>query len=332
MGTSGLVCEEALNVAKLKKASRVMLYGGEDETLELLEEIISSAGFVVQVYRDKTTLNSALMRMPDLIICDEAGDTNGEEFYDRLSQIPGRKNKWSYMLLSDELDGERVARCLNKGIDEFIVKPFDVDEFLARVSKVIRTRGMNEMMMKSLTGEHIGLRGHLDFVELTDLLMVFHRTVPIGALHVKSPEGEFSIYFLNGDIVGVEGPDGLSGLKAFERAIRTCDGAFRFSTDKSPYADEPLFPSIPMAILNAVQVADEYRMERGSVSHEALRLGVDLRISDVSEDDLALLAPFDQTVIESISVDVLIHASEVSDLTALRAILRLLETGVLLAN
>jgi hypothetical protein len=87
-----------------------------------------------------------------------------------------------------------------------------------------------------------------------------------------------------------------------------------------------------MAILNAVQVADEYRAERPAVSHDTLRLGVDLRISDLPETDLALLAPFDQAVIESISVDVLIHAAEDTDLTALRSIVRLLDTGVLIGD
>lgn len=80
-------------------------------------------------------LRTVEMELPDLVILDiMLPNIDGFEVCRRLrewSQIP-------IIMLSGQGGAEEKVKCLNLGADDYITKPFDLNELIARISAVLR--------------------------------------------------------------------------------------------------------------------------------------------------------------------------------------------------
>jgi len=99
--------------------------------------------------------------MPDLVILDiSMPRLNGFEVCRRVrewSQVP-------IIMLSARQDVEEKVRCLNSGADDYVTKPFGVNELAARVQAVLRRardRGDDTQTTPSFTCDDL----HINFVE-----------------------------------------------------------------------------------------------------------------------------------------------------------------------
>jgi putative two-component system response regulator len=77
---------------------------------------------------------------PDLIMIDYRMPTpNGLEFIDLFRSIPGREEIPLVMITADEARTVRY-HALDKGVNDFVCKPFDSVEFIARVKNMLDLR------------------------------------------------------------------------------------------------------------------------------------------------------------------------------------------------
>ncbi len=61
--------------------------------------------------------------------------------------------EWSPMpiiILSPNGDNKPLIECLNKGADDFLVGPFDVEEIIARINVIVRRTGRNNLSSQTL--------------------------------------------------------------------------------------------------------------------------------------------------------------------------------------
>jgi two-component system OmpR family response regulator len=127
--------------------SHLLIVDDDLEVLDLLRKFFVQQGYVVDVATDGVALWAALERqMPDLIILDlMMPGENGLTLCQRLRQ----QHSMPVIMLTamGELSDRVVG--LEMGADDYVSKPFDARELLARVRAVLRRVGE----VRPLTGQ-----------------------------------------------------------------------------------------------------------------------------------------------------------------------------------
>src|SRR5690606_17106244 len=163
---------------------------------------------------------------PRLLICDELqGALNGESVFAQVKD----DSHLGFLLLADDIGGERLASCLNMGMHEVVAKPFDVLELHARILRVLKYLEMAETPVSSEdvsspepASEIFELRpsfeGDLEYLGLPDLLLNLKQNSRTGELTANVTDGDYVFSFKKGELVRVAGPRGLKHRKAMFRA------------------------------------------------------------------------------------------------------------------
>jgi two-component system copper resistance phosphate regulon response regulator CusR len=119
----------------------ILVVEDSTELLAVLEQILRSNGYDVLLARDGDAgLQTALDRTPDLVILDiglpkRSGLQVAEELRRRAFQPP------VLMLTARDTVSDKVSG-LDAGADDYLAKPFDYDELLARVKALLRRATM----------------------------------------------------------------------------------------------------------------------------------------------------------------------------------------------
>src|SRR6266545_1009184 len=112
----------------------------DDEFIaRLLRAELAGAGYEVRTASDGVeALDAAFERCPDLVLADVMmPNMDGYEMTRRLREDPRTEAVSIIMLTARGLSGDKLEG-LTAGADDYIVKPFDADELLARVGRVVR--------------------------------------------------------------------------------------------------------------------------------------------------------------------------------------------------
>lgn len=134
----------------------------EDDTSihEILKEILLQEHYtVLDAYSGTEALLVLQQKIPDLIILDlMLPGLEGEEIIKRMHPVP-------ILVLSAKSSQEDKVSCLLNGANDYMTKPFDKNELLARVKVQLRIgRKMNELSFKDLKlnkdGRTCILNGH----------------------------------------------------------------------------------------------------------------------------------------------------------------------------
>src|SRR4030042_1811535 len=162
---------------------RVLIIEDEEKILDFLRRGLFYEGYRVETAADGTAgLNAARETPPDLVVLDwMLPGLDGLEVCKRLragSEVP------ILMLTAKDAVSDR-GQGLDAGADDYLVKPFEFDELLARIRALLRRakpEGAPEVLafadLKLDTGTHQVFRGERE-IELTakefELLELFLR-------------------------------------------------------------------------------------------------------------------------------------------------------------
>lgn len=131
----------------------------EDEValIELLRYNLEAAGFTVRVAMTGPAADDALAEERfDLVLLDwMLSEISGIELCRRIRQRPETRNLPVIMLTARGEEADRI-RGLSTGADDYVVKPFSVNEVLARVKALLR-RATPDLVADVLTFDDIGL-------------------------------------------------------------------------------------------------------------------------------------------------------------------------------
>ncbi len=108
----------------------------------ILEEFLSAL-YEVMVCKDGMDALMAMQKgnIPDLIIADlNTPQISGFELIEQV-KISDFFSSVPIIILSGEESSEKRIKCLNKGADDFIVKPFNPAELEARIKVILRRSG-----------------------------------------------------------------------------------------------------------------------------------------------------------------------------------------------
>jgi len=121
---------------------KIMVVDDEKSFITLLDMTLTQAGFyVMPAVTGKEALdklnNSTDDFLPDLILLDiNLPDMDGWSICDRLT----RSDKFRHIpiiMLTVRNRKEDVVRGLNLGSDDYVTKPFDPDELVERINRVL---------------------------------------------------------------------------------------------------------------------------------------------------------------------------------------------------
>ncbi len=111
---------------------------------QMVGEYLTQSGFGVRARRSTARAGLELLQQhsPDLVILDlMLPDTDGLEVCRRIRALPGALAKVSVLMLTAKGDPMDRIIGLEIGADDYLPKPFEPRELLARIRAVLRRRG-----------------------------------------------------------------------------------------------------------------------------------------------------------------------------------------------
>lgn len=170
---------------------KILVIEDENNISNLLSVLLESNGY--KVITASTNKNGQIMlesHRPDLIILDLGlPDMDGREFLKKL-----RKDSLTpVIILSARSDEKDKVEALNMGANDYVTKPFGLEELVARVRSVLRTTSH-----RSDDGKYPGGRFEMD-----NLIIDYDaRKVILNNKEIKLTQTEYNIVALLSERVG----------------------------------------------------------------------------------------------------------------------------------
>jgi DNA-binding response OmpR family regulator len=127
------------------EARRVLIIEDDIDIARFVEVILTHNGFDVAIECDG---DAGLARITtddfDLVVCNFVmPGLQGDEVVQRL-RVDARTWNIPVVMLTSQSGATRVARAMEAGADDYVTKPFDPLEFVARVRAALRRRASPE--------------------------------------------------------------------------------------------------------------------------------------------------------------------------------------------
>ena len=119
--------------------SRVLVADDDPSTRALIDMALQEAGYDCVVAADgRSALELARATRPDLVVLDVGMPfMTGDEVHRELRRDPRTRYIPVVFVTAKRTTGEVAAR-LRNGADDYIAKPFDIDELVARIASALR--------------------------------------------------------------------------------------------------------------------------------------------------------------------------------------------------
>ncbi len=124
-------------MTRTKAKKRILHVDDEPDTLEVVKVILEKEGFNVHsVESGKGALKEVELNSYDLLILDVMmPDMSGWDLFTRISEI--KKGYKVIFLTVLEISESRLKKLKDHGVKDYITKPFDKNELVARVNKLV---------------------------------------------------------------------------------------------------------------------------------------------------------------------------------------------------
>lgn len=152
-----------LDMVHRDERPRVMIIDDEPDTVTLLKLIFQREGFDVSgALSGSEALEKLQTVQPSLILLDlMMPEMDGWETYDRLRRFTTAP----VIVISALGQSEHIVRALKLGVDDYVSKPFNQAEVIARSEALLRRSGVNREI-KRLVFPHIEMVIDLDTQEV----------------------------------------------------------------------------------------------------------------------------------------------------------------------
>lgn len=162
----------------MSQTPKILVVDDEPHIRTLLKTILASAGYGVTIAMNaREALNAKAIDRPDIILLDLGlPDRDGLDLVEKL-RADGESR---LIVVSAREDSEQKVAALDLGADDYVLKPFDTDELLARIRASLRHRRSTEVERQ--------------VVSVGDVTIdLFHRSIRRGAEEVHLTPKEYSV-------------------------------------------------------------------------------------------------------------------------------------------
>jgi len=203
--------------------ARILVVDDDPSIHEVLEAYLGLSGYeVLHAENGEEGLKKLQETVPDLLIIDiQMPGMDGLELLQKMKNNPLLLGIPAIMLSSLERPNIKV-KALQLGADDYVVKPFDQTELMARVSVALRRNDARKNMEEIFSGV-------LGPVHLTELLQTMAHGRKEGKIDLPDMDGEIIVG--GKEIVSCRWRD-IEGIEAFRRLLMEEDGRFRIHFEK----------------------------------------------------------------------------------------------------
>jgi len=148
-----------------KELRRILLVDDDQELVELLHLELDSYGYHVRVaYTAQESFEIIETWLPQLVILDvNLPGINGIE---AVKKIKSSREHFSVIMISGNSSPEEIAIGLDAGADDYMIKPLDPRELLARIRAQLRIKDLHDRLVRA----NARLKEMVDIDDLTGLL------------------------------------------------------------------------------------------------------------------------------------------------------------------
>lgn len=217
----------------------------------VVEDRLRVAGHAVRVLGDVAhPANIAAVaheQQADLLVLDSGTDPAADAVQALRSQEATRS--LPVLALSDCNEGPDRVAALKAGADDYLARPFDLEELLIRAERLLGGRGAEQM-----------LQGDLATHPLWAVLQYLQQVRKTGSLRVRSGNTSGTVALRDGEPVNSRWQT-LRGREAFLALLCTEEGTFRFDGSKPP-AGEPEPLAVNELLMHSAWLKDELENRR----------------------------------------------------------------------
>ncbi|WP_052507615.1 GGDEF domain-containing response regulator [Desulfonatronovibrio magnus] len=141
-----------MNNYNIHKKKRSILIVDDDNTIcVFLKSVLTKAGYEISLAPSgRQGVNEALTLKPDMVLMDIfLPDGNGINFCSEIKNNPELVNTHVIIITGKKRAAVDTAHGLNMGADDYMVKPLDSCEVLARVNALFRLTSIREELQKA---------------------------------------------------------------------------------------------------------------------------------------------------------------------------------------
>jgi two-component system alkaline phosphatase synthesis response regulator PhoP len=123
--------------SKAKKA-KIMVVDDEPNIIQTLQDRLEMNDYtVISACNGKEGLDKAINEKPDIVLLDVIMPImDGHEMLERLRKTEAGKSI-AVIMLSARSQTDDIARASACGIEDYIIKPFDLSELLAKIEAIL---------------------------------------------------------------------------------------------------------------------------------------------------------------------------------------------------
>ena len=209
---------------------------------------------------------------PDVIVTDILMPRmDGWEFFDELHGRP-RFSGIPVVFLSTETDLAKRLRGFDMGGDDYLTKPFDVEELHARVGRLVEQR--EALDRARATGDDALISGSVKHLSLADLLQILALNSKDGVVELREGEREGRIVFENGSLVHAE-CGAVRGEKALYRMLGWSTATFRLVSRRGEAPERTVLVPTSSVLMDGLVSLDEWNRWRPILPPVEYRVDVD---------------------------------------------------------
>ncbi|MDF1565523.1 MAG: response regulator [Deltaproteobacteria bacterium] len=205
----------------LAQGQHILIVDPDPENASLLELKLSQRGYVVSLARDYDTAMEIAEDGTDLVIAEaNLPDRDGFTLLETLREKPWGRSI-PFVFLTAEDNPTAVEKGLRLGAADYVVKPYAVVVFLAKIKRILEAYGESEARNKSI-------RGTLDEIKLEDIVSILGDAGRSGQIHVEGKNRSGEIFLDRGRVVNAVF-ESIRGEEAFTGILTIRRGRFTFN-------------------------------------------------------------------------------------------------------
>lgn len=122
-------------MSQLAQPIRILVVDDDEEVAALLQSVLASHDYQVEVANDLLALQASREQLPDLILLDLFMPTmSGDETVRHLHEMP---DTWDIPIVLMSAAGDLPRRAVELGVTAYLSKPFDLEELLNVVRRAL---------------------------------------------------------------------------------------------------------------------------------------------------------------------------------------------------
>ncbi len=262
------------------REKKVLIVDDNESLLMALEYSIQQAGYtVLKAIDGEIAFKIANSENPDIIVSDiTMPEMDGIELCKKIRSVP-RLSETPFILLTALGEPDERVKGLRSGADDYIVKPFDIEELIARI----------DIMYKNIQKRQFSntLSGNLKELPIIDMLQILAQAQKEGVLRISAGDKSGHISIRDGNIMDASFMN-HTGEDAIVELFGLSEGHFNYEPQK--ITTEAMSEPVTFIILEVIRLIDERHDLNDYIPNFTDKLVINSTTSKTADSDGLVLA------------------------------------------